>query len=69
MVESVTRMRNSNGASNNTILRALTDLFADIPPEMLHPLLTTLLAQTLQVSGGEVRLVEGIAPGKSEFSD
>jgi hypothetical protein len=50
MVESVTRMRDSNGAWNNTILRVFTSPFADISPEMLHPLLTTLLAQTLQGS-------------------
>jgi hypothetical protein len=43
-------MRNSNGASNDTILLAFTSLFADISPEMLHPVLTILLAQTLQVS-------------------
>jgi hypothetical protein len=49
MVESVTRMRNSNGASNNTILLAFTSLFADISPEMLHPVLMILLAQTLQL--------------------
>ena len=62
-------MCHSNGASNNTILLAFTSLFADISPEMLHAVLTTLLAQTLQMKSGEVRLVEAIAPGKAEFSD
>jgi hypothetical protein len=46
-VESATPMRNSDGASNNTFVLAFASLFGDISPEMLHPVLTTLLAQTL----------------------
>jgi len=61
MVESVTRTRHFAGVSRNTLLLALTSMFADISTEMLYPVLPVLLTQTLHASGSVVGLVEGIA--------
>jgi len=61
MVESVTRTRHFAGVSRNTLLLALTSMFADISTEMLYPVLPIFLTQTLHASGSVVGLVEGIA--------
>lgn len=47
--------------SRNTILLALSSLFADISTEMLYPVLPDFLTQTLGASGSVVGLVEGFA--------
>lgn len=49
------------GLSKNTVLLALTSLFADISTEMLYPILPIFLTQTLHASGSVVGLVDGVA--------
>jgi MFS family permease/predicted RNA-binding Zn-ribbon protein involved in translation (DUF1610 family) len=49
------------GISKNTVLLALTSLFADISTEMLYPILPIFLTQTLHASGSVVGLVDGTA--------
>jgi len=61
MTESVTRTQYFAGVSKNTVLLALTSLFADISTEMLYPILPIFLTQTLHANGSVVGLVEGIA--------
>src|SRR5215472_9149907 len=56
-----TRTRYFAGISKNTVLLALTSLFADISSEMLYPILPIFLTQTLHATGSVVGLVEGIA--------
>ena len=55
------RTRYLAGISRNTVLLALTSLFADISSEMLYPILPIFLTQVLHASGSVVGLVEGIA--------
>jgi MFS family permease len=55
------RARYPGGISRNTVLLALTSLFADISSEMLYPILPIFLTQTLHASGSVVGLVEGLA--------
>jgi len=47
--------------SRNTVLLALSSLFADISTEMLYPILPIFLTQTLHASGSVVGLVDGVA--------
>src|SRR6185437_10090647 len=49
------------GLTTNSLLLALTSLFADISSEMLYPILPIFLTQTLKASGSVVGLVEGVA--------
>ena len=56
----VMRRRYLAGVSRNTVLLALTSLFADTPSEMLYPSLPILLTHILHASGSVVGLVEGI---------
>ena len=49
------------GLSRNTLLIALSSLFADISTEMLYPILPVFLTQTLNASGSIVGLVDGFA--------
>jgi len=55
------RTRHFAGVSRNTVLLALTSLFADISTEMIYPILPIFLTQALRASGSVVGLVEGIA--------
>jgi MFS family permease len=52
---------NSAWLSRNTLLLALSSLFADISTEMLYPILPVFLTQTLHASGSIVGLVDGMA--------
>src|SRR5690242_13606483 len=61
MFPAVTQRRYFAGLSRNTVLLALTSLFADISSEMLYPILPIFLTQTLHATGSVVGLVEGIA--------
>jgi len=56
-----TRTQYLAGISKNTVLLALTSLFADTSSEMLYPILPIFLTQTLHATGSVVGLVEGIA--------
>jgi MFS family permease len=49
------------GLSRNTLLLALSILFADISTEMLYPVLPIFLTQTLHATGSIVGLVDGFA--------
>ncbi len=49
------------GLSRNTVLLALSSLFADVSTEMLYPILPIFLTKTLGASGSIVGLVEGCA--------
>jgi MFS family permease len=49
------------GLSRNTVLLALSSLFADISTEMLYPILPVFLTDTLKASGSVVGLIEGVA--------
>jgi hypothetical protein len=49
------------GLSRNTLLLALSSLFADISTEMLYPVLPIFLTQTLHATGSIVGLVDGFA--------
>ena len=49
------------GLSRDTVLLALSSLFADISTEMLYPVLPVLLTQVLHASGSIVGLVDGFA--------
>jgi MFS family permease len=60
-VKSATRTRYFAGVSRNTVLLAVSSLFADVSTEMLYPILPIFLTQTLKASGSVVGLVEGIA--------
>ena len=57
-----------SGLSRNTVLLALSSLFADISTEMIVPLLPIFLTQTLKVSASVVGLVEGIAVATQNIS-
>jgi MFS family permease len=61
MVKSAARTRYFAGVSRNTVLLAVSSLFADVSTEMLYPILPIFLTQTLKASGSVVGLVEGIA--------
>ncbi len=50
-----------SGLSRNTVLLAVSSLFADISTEMLYPILPVFLTQTLKASGSIVGLVDGFA--------
>lgn len=60
-VKSATRTRYFAGVSRNTVLLAVSSLFADVSTEMLYPILPIFLTQTLKASGSVVGLVGGIA--------
>jgi MFS family permease len=60
MTSSVTQ-RYFAGLSRNTFLLAFASLFADIPTEMLYPILPVFLTQMLNASGSIVGLVDGFA--------
>src|SRR5581483_1310984 len=49
------------GLTRNTLLLALSSLFADISTEMLYPVLPVFLTQTMGASGSIVGLIEGTA--------
>lgn len=49
------------GLSRDTVLLALSSLFADISTEMLYPVLPVFLTQVLHASGSIVGLVDGFA--------
>ena len=53
--------RHFAGLSRNTFLLAFASLFADISTEMLYPVLTVFLTQTLKARGSVVGLVDGFA--------
>lgn len=61
MSESAAPTQYFAGVSKDTVLLALTSLFADISSEMLYPILPIFLTQTLHAGGSVVGLVEGIA--------
>jgi MFS family permease len=49
------------GLSKDTLLLALSSLFADISTEMLYPVLPIFLTQTLKATGSDLGIIEGIA--------
>jgi MFS family permease len=49
------------GMSKDTLLIAISSLFADISTEMLYPVLPIFLTQVLKATGSDVGLIEGIA--------
>ena len=49
------------GITRNTVVLALSSLFADISTEMLYPVLPVYLTQTLMFGGAVVGLIEGAA--------
>lgn len=49
------------GLTRNTVLLAVSSLFADIATEMLYPVLPVFLTQTLGASGAAIGLIEGVA--------
>jgi MFS family permease len=49
------------GMSRNTLLLALSSLFADVSTEMLYPVLPVFLTQVLHASGSIVGIVDGSA--------
>jgi MFS family permease len=55
------RVRPLSGLSRNTLLLALSSLFADISTEMQYPVLPTFLTETLRANGTIVGLIDGCA--------
>src|SRR5690349_2308627 len=49
------------GLTRDTILLALTSLFADVSTEMLYPILPVYLTQYLNADGSIIGLIEGVA--------
>jgi MFS family permease len=58
---SPTTQRFFGGRSRNTLLLALSNLFADMPTEMLYPVLPVFLTQVLHATGSIVGLIVGFA--------
>lgn len=50
-----------SGLSKNTILLALSSLFADISTEMLYPILPIYLTQVMKANGSILGIIEGVA--------